>query len=242
MPPSRLSLLLLALATILGGASLPAQAPTAQLTAVLTQMDTASKTFKAATASFTQDTVTKVAHMTDTTRQTGSMYIERDGKGGASFGAALYEAGNTATPSRIIDYGNGAMRLYTPVEKQVDRFNAGANQTTYESYLTLGFGGGGHDLAQAWQITDGGPETLTDNGHPVKAEKLILVSKDPGVRNTFRQVTLWIDPTRDISLKQIFETPSGEQRTAVYTNIHLNAKVNKNPFTIPTKGVTVVPH
>ena len=243
MLPSRLSLLLLAFTTTtLSGAPLSAQAPTAQLTAVLAQMDTTSKSFRSATASFTQDTVTKVAHMTDTTHQTGSMFLERDGKGGASFGAALYEAGNTATPSRIIDYSNGAMRLYTPAEKQVDRFNAGANQTTYESFLTLGFGGSGHDLAQAWQITDGGPETLTDNGHPVKTEKLILLSKDPGVRNTFRQVTLWIDPTRDISLKQVFETPSGEQRTAVYTNIRLNGKVNKTPFIIPTKGITVVPH
>ena len=242
MPSSRSALLLLTLATALGSAPVSAQAPTAQLTAVLAQMDAANKTFKSATATFTQDTVTRVAHMTDTTRQTGSMFLERDGKGGASFGAALYEAGNTAAPSRIVEYSDGAMRLYTPAEKQVDRFSAGANQNTYESYLTLGFGGSGSDLKAAWTITDGGPETLTDNGHSVKTEKLVLVSKDAGVRNTFRQVTLWIDPTRDISLKQIFETPSGEQRTAVYTNIHLNGKVNKNAFTIPTKGITVVPH
>lgn len=217
-----------------------AQAAAPQLPAILAQMDASSAKFKSATATFNWTFVEKVASMTDTTRQHGSMFIERSGNAGISFGAQVFddEGGATATPSKIIDFSSGTARVYTPAEKQEDLFKAGNNQSSFESFLSLGFGGSGRDLARSWQITDGGPEVVAG----VKTEKLVLVSKDPGVRNTFKQVTLWIDPTRDVSLKQLFELPSGDQRTAIYSDIRLNSKVNKKPFEIPSKGVTVVPH
>ncbi len=222
-----------------------AQAPSPQLTQVLAQMDTASKSFRSATADFEWDFVEKVAGISDTSKQKGSMYIERAGSG-TDFGATVFEVGDNGaaapSPSKIIAYGDGALQVYTPAEKQEDLFKAGAGKTSLEGYLSIGFGGSGHDLAQGWEITDGGPQTLTEDSHPVKTEKLVLVSKDANVRNNFKQVTIWIDPTRDLSLKQVFDTPSGDQRTAYYSNIRLNGKVNKDPFKIPSKGVTVVPH
>ena len=182
-----------------------AQAPSPQLTAVLSQMDAGSKTFKSATADFQWTFIQKVAGVSDTTQQTGSMYIERTGTA-VSFGAKVYDgtAPSGREPSKIIDFEKGTALIYSPAEKQADRFKAGGSQSAFENYLSLGFGGSGHDLTQAWQITDGGPVTLTEAGKSVKTEKLILVSKDPGVRNNFKQVTLWVDPVRDISLKQVF--------------------------------------
>ena len=218
---------------------LGAQTPSPQLTAVLAQMDTSSKSFQSATATFEWDFYEKIVR--DTTKQKGTMYIERT-KGGAAFGANVYDldpSGKQAsTASKVIDYSGGFMRIYTPGTKQVDSFKAGGNQARYESYLTLGFGGSGHDLSSAWDITDAGPETIAG----VKTEKLVLTSKDPSVRNTFTKVTIWIDPTRDISLKQVFDTPSGDQRTAFYSDIRLNGKVNKDTFKIPSKGVSVIAH
>ena len=56
---------------------------------------------------------------------------------------------------------------------------SGADQARFETFLTLGFGGSGADLAKAWNITDQG----TDNHRSaVKVEKLDLVSKDPSVQ------------------------------------------------------------
>ncbi len=220
------------------------QAPSPQLAAVLAQMDTASKTFKNATADFQWDFAEKVAGITDTSKQKGSMYIERTGSG-VSFGASVYDlASGTAgnEPSKIINFDGGTALIYTPAEKQADRLKAGAGQSSAESFLSLGFGGSGHDLAGAWQIADGGPVNLIEAGHAVKTEKLVLVSKDASVRNNFKQVTIWVDPTRDVSLKQVFDTPSGDERTANYTNIHLNGKVDKAPFKIPSKGVNIVDH
>ena len=234
-----LALLLLGAATLL-----PAQAPSPQLASVLAGMDTASKTFRSATANFQWEFTEKVAGITDTSRQKGSMYIERTGSE-VSFGANVYDLtdGNTGKePSKVINFDGGTALIYTPAEKQADRLKAGAEQASAESFLSLGFGGSGHDLAQAWTITDGGPVTLTEAGKPVKTEKLILVSKDASVRNNFKQVTVWVDPTRDISLKQVFDTSSGDERVANYTDIHLNGKVDRGAFKIPSKGVNIVDH
>ncbi|MGI4829139.1 MAG: LolA family protein [Janthinobacterium lividum] len=228
----------LLMSALLAAPAVYAQAPTPQLAAVLAQMDTASKTFQNATAIFEWDFYEKIVH--DTTKQKGSMFLER-GKSGTEFGATVYDlsggpAGNT--PSKVISYGAGSLRVYTPAEKQVDAFKAGANQSTEEGYLSIGFGGSGHDLAAAWDIKDGGPEMIAG----VKTERLLLVSKDPNVRHNFSQVTLWIDPSRDVSLKQIFDLPGGDQRTTFFSDIRLNGKINKEPFKIPSKGVQVMQH
>ena len=38
----------------------------------------------------------------------------------------------------------------------------------------------------------------------------------------FTHITIWIDPARAISLKQIFFQESGDTRTATYSNIQMN--------------------
>ncbi len=217
-----------------------AQSP--QLTAVFTQMDAAAKRFQSATANVERDNYERVVK--ETTVEKGTMYIERAGNG-LQFGATVASSGDqpgTAAPSRIVNFSGGTLEMYTPAEKQVDVFRSGANGSTLEGYLALGFGGTSQALTSAWNVTDAGPETLSEGGQPVKIEKLVLVSKDPATRNNFKQVTLWLDPKRDISLKQVFETPSGDRQTATYTDIRLNTKPNTAPYKIPTKGVTVVQH
>lgn len=231
-----------AAALVLGSAAVSAPAQSPQLSAVLAQMDAGSKKFQSATASVERDFYEKVVHAT--TVQKGSVYFQRTGST-VEFGATVFDIGDNGkqapAPSKILNYGGGMLRMYTPGVNQVDVFKSGANQAKYESYLTLGFGGSGHDLAQTWNITDGGPETLSDGGQQVKTEKLVLISKDPALQNTFRQVTIWVDPVRDVSLKQVFETPSGDRQTAIYSAIHLNGKVDKGAFTIPKKA-TVIQH
>jgi outer membrane lipoprotein-sorting protein len=131
----------------------------------------------------------------------------------------------------------------------VDVFTAtGKNQALAETMMTLGFGGSGTDLEKAWDITDQGSEQMSDGSKQVQVEKLDLVSKDPTIRNNYSHITIWVDPARDVSLKQIlFEASggksSGNTRTAVYTNIRPNEKVNTDAFAIKCPGkCTVVQH
>lgn len=231
-----------ALALALTTTGLLAQAPSPQLSAVLHQLDIASAQFKNAQANVSYDNYTRVVR--DHSIETGSIYIERSSKGqqmGAVFFDSTPDGKPGKSPAKILGYDGGTLQIYTPGVNQVDVFKAGANQTTYESFLTLGFGGSGSDLAKAWTIQDLGPETLSDGAQQVKTEKLDLVSKDSGVKNTFSHVTIWVDPIRGLSLKQAFFAPNGDSRTASYSGIKLNSHINTKPYEI-SKGAQRIQH
>jgi outer membrane lipoprotein-sorting protein len=216
------------------------QAASPQLTYVLKQLDTASAKFQRATADFQWDNYEKVVH--DTTTQKGFIYFERD-KGSTDMGAVMVDpnAGPNSKPIRVIQYKDGTVQMFDPGVDQITVLHESGNQSEIEGFLTLGFGGSGTDLARAWNITDLGPETLTDNGQPVKVEKLDLAGKDAASRKNFSHITIWVDPTRAVSLKQIFYTPSGDYRTAIYSSIKVNGNVHKDHFAIKKdKNTTIV--
>jgi outer membrane lipoprotein-sorting protein len=218
------------------------QAPSPQLTFVLKQLDTASAKFQRASADFQWDLYEKIVH--DTTTQRGTIYFERS-KGSMSMGAVLVDpaAGPKSKPIKVIQYDAGILQMFDPGVDQVTVFHAANNQAAIESFLTLGFGGSGTDLARAWNITDLGPETITDSGQPINVEKLDLVGKDADARKNFTHITIWVDPTRAVSLKQIFYTSNGDYKTATYSAIKVNGNVHKDQFTIKKdKNTTVVSH
>jgi len=219
-----------------------AKPPTGNLKAVLDQLDVASLRFHGATANVSTEFYEAVVK--DTTVQTGITYFERT-KGGTEMGAVFYAPKTSPTDKpkadKIIQYKDGALRLFDLSVDQIRVMNAGANQAQYESFLTLGFGGSGKDLARSWDITDLGSETITDDGQPVKVEKLDLVGKEQSVRNLFTHITIWVDPQRDVTLRQIFDTPSHDRRTVNNSHIKLTEKIDKAPFAIkPGKSTTVV--
>ena len=233
----RLAALALASAT-----PLVAQAPSPQLTFVLKQMDTASKTFQRATADFQFDTYEKIVH--DTTTQKGSIYFERKGTA-TEMGMVLVDPAATTKSKiiKVIQYQGGIVQMFDVGVDQITVLHEGANQSEIESFQTLGFGGSGTDIARAWNITDLGPETLTDNGQPVKVEKLDLVGKEEDSRKKFSHITIWVDPVRDVTLKQIIYTANGNYRSATYSNIKVNGNVHKDQFAIKKdKNTTIVNH
>jgi outer membrane lipoprotein-sorting protein len=219
-----------------------AQVASPQLTYVLKQLDTASAKFQRATADFQWDYYERVVR--DTTTQKGYIYFERE-KGSTDMGAVLINpnAGPKSKPIKVIQYQGGTVQMFDPGVDQITVLHESGNQSEIERFLTLGFGGGGTALANAWNITDLGPETLTDNGQPVKVEKLDLVGKDADSRKNFSHITIWVDPTRAVSLKQVFYTPSGDYRTATYSAIKVNGNVHKDQFAIKKdKNTTIVNH
>lgn len=219
-----------------------AQVASPQLTNVLKQLDTASAKFQRATADFQWDYYERVVH--DTTTQKGSIYFERE-KGATDMGAVLVDpnAGPKSKPIKVIQYQGGTVQMFDPGVDQITVLHEAGNQSEIESFLTLGFGGSGADLARAWAINDLGPETLTDNGQPIKVEKLDLVGKNADSRKNFSHITIWVDPARAVSLKQVFYTTSGDYRTATYSAINVNGNVHKDQFAIKKdKNTTIVNH
>ncbi len=238
----RLRPIFIAVLALSAAACASAQAASPQLTYVLKQLDTASAKFQRATADFQWDNYEKVVQ--DTTTQKGVIYFERD-KGNTDMGAVLVNpnAGLKSKPIKVIQYKDGTFQMFDPGVDQITVFHESANQSAIESFLTLGFGGSGTALARAWNITDLGPETLTDNGQPIKVEKLDLIGKDADSRKNFTHITIWVDPTRAVSLKQILYAPDGDYRTAIYSDIKVNGNVHKDEFAIKKdKNTTIVNH
>jgi len=226
----RLTLSIAALA--LSVSTLQAQPQPNDPKAVLAQLDTASQHFKNVQAEVKYDNYTRAVRADEIS--TGILYVEH-ASSGTQMGAIVYDLGPdgkpATTPSKILSYDGKTLQIFAPGVNQVDVFKAGANQAKYEGFLTLGFGGSGTALAKSWNIQDQGPETIDG----VKTEKLFLTGND-SVTSTFSHVTIWVDPKRGISLKQVFLAPNGDMRTATYTNIKLNASINKKPYGISNKA------
>ncbi len=206
--------------------ALHAQPKPGHLDEVLRQMDAASHNFQSAEADFQWDLYEKVVK--ETTTQKGTIYFRKDG------GSTVMGAKITSPSTKFIEFRNGVLRLYDPGTNHLTTVDATKNKAQLESFLTVGNGGSGTDLAKAWTISDLGDEMIDG----VQTVKLDLVAKDPAVRNNCTHMTIWIDPVRDIQLKQSLYMPSGDYRTAVYSNIKYNHKVDTRAYQIKTDSKT----
>lgn len=200
-----------------------------QLNAVLTRMDQTAQKFKTTQADFTWDQYQKVVDETET--QKGTLYFRR-AKGGIEMAAQITEPGK-----KYVLFNDSKVRTYEP--PPLDRetvYNTGKHKADVESFMVLGFGGGGHALLKSFDVRYLG----TEDAQGVKAEKLELVPKSQATRNTFSQIVLWIDPARGVSVQQKLLSPEGDYRLAKYSNIQLNPKIPDDVFKLKTTGKTTV--
>ncbi len=202
-------------------ASLSATSYAADLDKVLAQMDAAAAKFQNAQADFLWDDYTKVVD--DHEQQSGTIYFER--VSGQTQMAALVQQPKKKT----VVYKDGVLSYFDPSVDQLNVFNTGKNKAQIDSFLTLGFGGSGKDLKAAWQINDLGAETIDG----VASEKLDLQSDQAKSQNIVH-ITIWVDPARAVSLKQVFYYTSGNTRTSTFTRIRYNSKsLPKSVFDVP---------
>ncbi len=206
-----------------------AMAQNADLTKVLAELDTAAAHFQTAQAEFAWDQYTAVVQNHDV--QKGTIAFRRGSKPVAMIAHVLTEDGQPA-PKDVL-FKDGVVELYQPGIKQ-ETIVGSVGQ--YESYSTLGFGGSGRDLAAQWNVAYQGTEKIDG----VETAKLDLTFKHPAPNAMFTHITIWVDPVHSTSLKQVFYEPSGDSRTATYTNIQLN-KASDSVFELKVpKGTTVI--
>jgi outer membrane lipoprotein-sorting protein len=203
-----------------------AKAAAGNLGTVLTAMDRAAAGFKTAQANFVWDQFSKVVNEHDL--QKGTIYYRRSGNE-VQMASQITEPGK-----KYVLFSGGKVQVYQAEIEQVTEYNAGKNKAEFESFLVLGFGGRGHDLTKSFEVNYAGNE----NVEGVQAAKLLLAPKAAKVRNMFRQIILWIDPARGVSVQQQFIEPSGDYRLAKYSNIQINQKVADDVFKLKTTGKT----
>lgn len=228
----RMGLVATAVAMLVGfalaGLNAPGQSP--DLASVLKQMDASAPRFQDVTADVKVDNYTAVVQ--DHEYQTGATAFQRT-SGGMEMVTHLKANGQ---PYADLLYRNGELDYYNPIQKQETIVAAGANKEEYDSFLATGFGATGKELSAAWTVTFQGMENVDG----VQTAKLDLVSKDAKVRENFSHVQIWVDLSRDISLKQVMVQPSGDSRTMTYSNIRYNTHVKSDLFRLDIpKGTPV---
>lgn len=222
----RFRTLLLASAALLLALPMPHLAAQ-DLKTVLAKLDTAAASFHTVAADFEFDSYV-TDPVPDKTVQKGAVYYSRRGSD-FQMGAHINEENGKPVP-KVYTFAKNVFRLYEKLPNQV---------TTYKNdkvggYLLLGFGASGKELSDKWNVTYAGQEKL-DN---VITEKLELVAKDPSVREKLPKVTVWMDTTRGVSLKQVFDQGEGQSRVCVYFNFKFNQPLPSDAFNFKTDSKT----
>jgi len=196
---------------------------------VLRQLDIAARNFHSTAADFEFVTVT-TEPIYEKDVQKGIAFYRRDG---AAFQMAAHIREIDGKPApRDLTYSAGKVMLFDPLQNQLRVMDA----AKYESYLLLGFGASGKELADKWQIKYLGQELLDG----VKTDKMELTAKDPNVLKIFPKVTVWIDAEHAVSLKQVFDEGQGITRTCVYSRIKTNQPLPKDAFALKTNKQTQI--
>src|ERR1051325_9290799 len=145
----------------------PTEDKAATLEQTLTSMDKAAAAFKAIEADFTWDQYQKVVDETDT--ESGTIYFRRVGN---EVQMMADITGPTPDKKKSVLFTDSKVQVYLPKAEQVTVYNTKKNPDV-ESYLTLGFGGRGHDLSKSFDVSYLGSEKIGQ----VQTEKINLVPK-----------------------------------------------------------------
>ncbi len=219
---------------VLSAAKAEASSPASQwnknLEGVLNLMDTASPKIRTVEANFEWDVYTKVLdEITDT--QKGTIYFRRSGNG-AEMAADVTEPKESA---KYVVVSDEKAQVYEPGINRVDVYDGSKNKEMFESFLLLGFGGGGHSMNKSFKVSYLGTDTL--NGKQLA--KLELVPLSEKIRNNFSRILLWINSDGISEQQQLFF--SGEDyRLSKYSKIRLNPKISDAVFKLKTSGKTEV--
>lgn len=206
----------------------PAASRADDLNSVLRKLDAAAARFHSVSANFTYN-IAQTEPIPDTDVQTGTVYSERKGN---SFETGVhFQTDNGQPVPKVIVVSGGVFKMY---EKLTDQVTTSNKVSKYEDYLAMGFGASGKDLERKWNIKYLGSDVVDG----VNVAKLELVAKDPAVLKIFPKVTIWIDPERGVSLKQVFDEGEGQSRTCTYSNIKVNGSLPGDAFTFKTDSQT----
>ncbi len=202
------------------------------LDSVLKKMDSAAASFHSARANVSRQQYERVIQEFDTP-QTGVVYYRRNGKDNAiEMKLDLTEPDVTS-----VLFSGGELQMYKPKIDQLTVYHTGKNRAEVESFLVLGFGGSGQDLVKSFDVTAQGAETIDG----VNTAKLQLIPKSEKVRGTFKQIILWIDLDRGISVQQELDQPDGNKLLVKYSAIQLNPpKIPNDVFKLKTTSKTQV--
>jgi outer membrane lipoprotein-sorting protein len=180
--------------------------------AILARMDAAAPNFHAMAADL--EMVTYTAVISDKTTEKGTLRMQRL-KGNEVRAIIDFSA---ETDARVIAFLGKIVRIYYPKLNTYQDYAVGKNAQVLNQYLLLGFGSSGKDLARSYEITAEGSEAVGGRS----ATKLLLLPKDPKVKERLTKIEVWIPNDASYPVQQQFYETTGNDRRVTYTKIQLN--------------------
>lgn len=203
------------LAFLLPHAALAQNHEALTLEGLLGQLDSQSARFQGLSADVERTKVTVVVNDRATTN--GTILLHRD--------RMLLQM--KPPDARTILRTGDSLFVYTPGLKRVEEYDLGKNRALVDEFMLLGFGTGGKQLQESYQVTLAGEPTVGNK----KTVELALVPKSQSVKNQFSKIEIWFDPSTWLAVQQQFyETGSGDYSIVTYSNMVKNPKIQESSF------------
>jgi outer membrane lipoprotein-sorting protein len=183
---------------------------------ILARMDQAAPQLHTLTADVAMDTYTTI--LDDHTIEHGKLTLERSGKQLR----AILDFSSQSDP-RVIAVIGKIVQIYYPNLKLVQEYNFGNQTNLLNQYLLLGFGSSGTELAQNYSISGGSTADIAGR----QTAEIILIPKDPQVKQHLKEVDMWIPNDAAYPIQQKFIQPNGDYRQTTYTNVRLNPPIQE---------------
>ncbi len=189
---------------------------------VLARMDAGAAEFTSIKADVRKESYTAVIDDTDV--ETGTMWMTRGGRAGDLRVRIEF----TAPDARAVAFAGDKAQIYYPKIKTVHEYDLGKNKALVESFLLLGFGTQGSELAKNYTIRYLGEEEI--NG--TATDRLEMTPKAASAREKIDKVELWVSRKQAIPLRQKFFAAGGDTTTITYSNIEINPPLKDSDVTL----------
>lgn len=195
-------------------ALVPALATGGALETTLAKMDQVSAKFTGLSAELHKLSHTAVINEDDV--EEGTVLIKRPK---AHDIRALYDIKQPDPQKLALDGHKG--QIYKPKIQTVEEYNLSQYKGLVDQFLLLGFGTSSKDLAAAYSITYGGPETI--NGE--KTTRIVLIPKTQEMLAHLKKVELWISDSMGVPVQQKLYWARDDFYLATYSNMKINPDI-----------------
>jgi len=195
----------LALTSALAGAD--------SLRQILAKMDVSARSFTAVKADLTKASYTAV--IDDTTIESGTMWLLRKANKSKDVRVKMEFR---KPDQRSVAFSGKKGEIYYPKINTVNEYDLGKHKALVESFLLLGFGTSGKQLAKDYTMKFAGEEKIGG----ISAARLELTPKSKKTREKIVKVELWIALDGAYPVQQKFYTPSDDTTTITFSNIEIN--------------------
>ncbi len=170
------------------------------------------------------------ALLTSKTDETGTLKMQRLKPGDVR---AILAFAGAETDARTIAFLGKKLVLYYPKLNTYNEVDIGEQGLALNQFLLLGFGSSGKELAESYTVKFVGLEKVAGRD----TSKLLLLPKDPGVKQTLQKIEIWVPDDSANPVQQQFYEPSGNYRKVTYTGITVNPPIKGTlEFKLPAKA------